>query len=56
MASIALYGDVEACDRSNLWQPKFWLYNGKVMSKYPHTNNAIYDEYTVEATSPLSVG
>lgn len=51
VAGIALYGDVEACDRSN-----FWLYNGKVMSRYPHTNNAIYDEHTVEATSPLSVG
>lgn len=50
VAGIALYGDVEACDRSNFWRPQFWLYNGKVMSKCPHTNNAVYDEHTVEAT------
>jgi len=50
VAGIALYGDIEACDRSNFWRPEFWLYNGKVMRKCPHTNNAVYDEHTVEAT------
>lgn len=50
VAGIALYGDVEACDRSNFWRPEFWLYNGKVMRKCPNTNNAVYDEHTVEAT------
>ncbi len=50
VAGIALYGDVEACDRSNFWRPEFWLYNGKVMRKCPETNNAVYDEHTVEAT------
>ncbi|MDD2037498.1 S8 family peptidase [Pseudomonas putida] len=50
VAGIALYGDVEACDRSNYWRPEFWLYNGKVMRKCPDTQNPIYDEHTVEAT------
>nr|WP_276617398.1 S8 family peptidase [Pseudomonas syringae] len=50
VAGIALYGDVEACDRSNFWRPEFWLYNGKVMRKCPVTSNAIYDEHSVEAT------
>ncbi|BBH44238.1 MULTISPECIES: S8 family peptidase [Pseudomonas] len=50
VAGIALYGDVEACDRSNYWRPEFWLYNGKVMRKCPDTENPIYDEHTVEAT------
>jgi hypothetical protein len=50
VAGIALYGDVEACDQGNYWRPEFWLYNGKVMRKCPHTHNAVYDEHTVEAT------
>ncbi|WP_163014339.1 S8 family peptidase, partial [Pseudomonas viridiflava] len=50
VAGIALYGDVEACDRGNFWRPEFWLYNGKVMRKCPVTSNAIYDEDSVEAT------
>lgn len=50
VAGIALYGDVEACERSNFWRPEFWLYNGKVMRKCLQTNNAVYDEHTVEAT------
>ncbi|ROM82224.1 peptidase S8 [Pseudomonas brassicacearum] len=50
VAGIALYGDVEACERSNFWRPEFWLYNGKVMRKCLQTNSAVYDEHTVEAT------
>ena len=50
VAGIALYGDVEACERSNFWRPEFWLYNGKVMRKCLQTHNAVYDEHTVEAT------
>ena len=50
VAGIALYGDVEACDRGNYWRPEFWLYNGKVMRKCPDRNHAVYDEQTVEAT------
>lgn len=50
VAGIALYGDVEACDRGNFWHPQIWLYNGKVMRKCPATDNTIYDEHTIEAT------
>lgn len=50
VAGIALYGDVEACNAGNFWRPQFWLYNGKVMRKCTQTNNAVYDEHTVEAT------
>lgn len=55
VAGIALYGDVEACDRGNFWQPQFWLYNGKVMRKCPQTNDAIYDEHSVESTLTKAV-
>lgn len=50
VAGIALYGDVEACEQSNFWRPEFWLYNGKVMRKCPNSENAIYDEHSVETT------
>lgn len=50
VAGIALYGDVEACDKSRFWQPQIWLYNGKVMRKCPSTSTAVYDEHTIEAT------
>ncbi|MCD9125056.1 S8 family peptidase [Luteimonas fraxinea] len=50
VAGIALYGDVEACDRSNFWKPQIWLYNGKVMRKCPITSGAVYDEATIEST------
>lgn len=50
VAGIALYGDVEACDRGNFWHPQIWLYNGKVMRKCSTTDNTIYDEHTIEAT------
>ena len=55
VAGIALYGDVEACERSNFWRPEFWLYNGKVMRKCLQTHNAVYDEHTVEATLTKAV-
>ncbi|WP_278249178.1 S8 family serine peptidase [Photorhabdus stackebrandtii] len=32
VASIALYGDVGACNESNFWKPQFWIYNGKVLN------------------------
>lgn len=35
VAGAALYGDVEACNESNFWQPQFWIYNGKVMNEVP---------------------
>jgi len=55
VAGIALYGDVDACDKSNFWRPEFWIYNGKVMKKCPHTGNAIYDEHSLEASLTKAV-
>lgn len=45
VAGIALYGDLEACNAANYWQPLFWLYNGKVLDA-----NANFDEQTIEHT------
>ncbi len=55
VAGVALYGDVEACDNSNYWRPEFWIYNGKVMKKCPHTGNAVYDEHSLEASLTKAV-
>ncbi|KAB0891179.1 S8 family peptidase [Klebsiella michiganensis] len=45
VAGIALYGDVEACDASNFWQPSLWLYNGKVLNSLGE-----FDTSTIETT------
>jgi|GEM_PF-159850 len=45
VAGIALYGDVETCERANLWQPACWLYNGKILN-----SNCEYDELQIENT------
>ncbi|HIE8535554.1 TPA: S8 family peptidase [Klebsiella variicola subsp. variicola] len=45
VAGIALYGDVEACDASNFWQPSLWLYNGKVLNSIGE-----FDKSTIETT------
>lgn len=55
VAGVALYGDVEACNESNFWQPQFWIYNGKVMKKCPHTGNAVYNEHTLDASLTRAV-
>ncbi|MEF3034138.1 S8 family peptidase [Pseudomonas aeruginosa] len=55
VAGVALYGDVEACDNSNFWRPEFWIYNGKVMKRCPHTGNAVYDEHSLEASLTKAV-
>ena len=49
-ASIALYGDIEACETSNSWQPLLWLYNGKVMFRCPDTGDPVFDTKTIEST------
>jgi len=38
VASVALYGDLEACSASNYWQPEILIFNGKILDK-----NAEYD-------------
>ncbi|CBJ80553.1 putative serine protease [Xenorhabdus bovienii str. Jollieti] len=45
VAGIALYGDVEACDASNFWQPSVWLYNGKLLN-----SQGEFDTSTIETT------
>lgn len=50
VASIALYGDVEACNQSNFWQPQLWLYNGKVLNE-----QAEFNAETIEATLAAAV-
>lgn len=55
VAGVALYGDVEGCNNSNFWKPEFWLFNGKVMKKCPHTGNAVYDELTLEVSLTKAV-
>ena len=55
VAGVALYGDVEACDKGNFWRPQFWIYNGKVMKRCPQTGNAVYNEHTLEASLTRAV-
>lgn len=50
VASIALYGDVEACNQSNFWQPQLWLYNGKVLNE-----RAEFNAKTIESTLTAAV-
>ncbi len=45
VAGVALYGDVEACNELNLWQPEIYLLNGKILN-----DDCEYDEGTIEKT------
>lgn len=45
VAGIALYGDFEACNESNFWQPELWVYNGKVLD-----SSGNFNEHTIEKT------
>jgi len=45
VAGIALYGDFEACNESNFWQPELWIYNGKVLD-----SSGDFNEHTIEKT------
>lgn len=50
VAGIALYGDVKGCVNSNFWNPLFWLFNGKILYRDPHTGEACFDEKTIETS------
>lgn len=50
VAGIALYGDLEACDASNFWQPSLWLFNGKVLNAAGE-----FDTTTIETTLTQAV-
>jgi len=43
VAGIALYGDFEACNNSNYWQPESWIYNAKVLD-----STGSFNEHTIE--------
>lgn len=45
VASVALYGDLEACSVSNYWQPEILIFNGKVLDE-----NAEYDTSCIEGS------
>lgn len=45
VASVALYGDLEACQSSNFWRPEIFILNGKVLDK-----NAEYDIASIEGS------
>lgn len=45
VASIALYGDLEACKASNFWQPEILLFNGRILN-----DNAEFDINSIEKT------
>ncbi|MDY0187776.1 MAG: S8 family peptidase [Syntrophus sp. (in: bacteria)] len=48
VAGIALYGDLEQCLTANFWKPEVWLYSGKIMSKAPGLDEAVFDPHTIE--------
>lgn len=48
VAGIALYGDLEQCLAAKFWKPEVWLYSGKIMSKAPGLDEAIFDPQTIE--------
>lgn len=50
VAGIALYGDLEACNEANFWQPELWLLGGKVLDEH-----AEYDLETIENTLTKAV-
>ena len=55
VAGIALYGDIEDCVASRSWNPQFWLFNGKILYRNPQTEEACFDEITIEKTLIESV-
>lgn len=55
VAGIALYGDVEDCDKTNYWNPKVWIYNGKIMHQCPVSGDAIFDAHVIENTLSTAV-
>lgn len=50
VASVALYGDLEACNESGLWEPELWILNGKILD-----NNCEYDIELIENTIDKAV-
>tara|TARA_R110001583_G_scaffold87573_1_gene228290 strand:+ start:1329 stop:3725 length:2397 start_codon:yes stop_codon:yes gene_type:complete len=49
VAGVALYGDMEACNEANYWQPQSWIYNGKILFK-DQNGDAVFNEGSIEKT------
>lgn len=45
VAGIVLYGDLEACNKTNFWKPELLIFNGKILD-----DNAEFDETSIEKT------
>lgn len=50
VASVALYGDLEACNESGLWKPELRILNGKILN-----DDAGYDVELIENTIDKAV-
>ena len=55
VAGIALYGNIEECLAANQWKPELILCSGKIMTKAAGTNEAVFDEKTIEQTIEKAV-
>ncbi|BFM08906.1 S8 family peptidase [Halioxenophilus aromaticivorans] len=49
VAGIALYGNLEECNRSNYWVPEAWLFNGKILNKHCEFNAQSIESTLVKA-------
>lgn len=48
VAGVALYGNIEECLAANQWKPELVLCSGKIMTKAAGSNEAVFDETTIE--------
>ena len=55
VAGIALYGNIEECLAANQWKPELVLCSGKIITKAAGTNEAVFDEKTIEQTIEKAV-
>lgn len=55
VAGVALYGNIEECLAANQWKPELVLCSGKIMTKAAGSNEAVFDETTIEQTIEKAV-
>ncbi|WMJ07516.1 S8 family peptidase [Nitrosomonas sp. sh817] len=55
VAGIVLYGNIEECLAADQWKPELVLCSGKIMTKAADTNEAVFDEKTIEQTIEKAV-
>lgn len=49
VAGIVLYGDVEAANAGNFWNPSLWIYNGKVLNSLGEFDTRSFENRLIEA-------